>query len=281
MNVINLTEPVIARELPWVIPSETIVMGYGVTLLATAGDHTKALITSAYDAHDIHIYGLEIDCNNLLRMGIVLCGSNISVHDCTVRNHISPTVAGVEQEAFAILLTNHPSSGPSSDALIDNCHVRDFKGNYDGGLVISGRDRIDRGIIRHSSIVGSGLPTSGHDMDGIIAAELVHDCRIESVAVGAYTEGLQTDMTIRNCTFKNIRQAAAKINLERAQPSFTFTDNQVHLAGGTGVLKCATIPLLDDLHIARNTWTGTGKDLDIKRQGKRKCIEGNRNMLKP
>jgi hypothetical protein len=196
-------------------------------------------------------------------MGVCLFGSNNTVRNVQVYNHVSPIYPGdsARQESFAILLT----SGGDWECwgnLVENCYVSDFKGNYDGGIAIAGAAPV-HGTIRNCRIKG-GPAIDIYDFSGVMGAEVVEGCLIEDAAIGIYTEGMpRQSMTIRNCIFRRIRAAAMRINLYRDQDRLVFENNQI--IDSTGIVVAFSTFNIGVLDIRANTFVGSGRWLDVNK----------------
>jgi hypothetical protein len=235
--------------------------GIGITTLARAGDYRYAMIQNAQTGGDwTTIEDLTLDCAGVSFMGVNLFGSHNTVRRLQICNHVSPMQPDgrQRQESFAVLLTTPDTATgqqPVSDCLIDECLVNDFKGNYDGGLVIAGVAMAE-GTIRNSRYYGS-TTTEAYDFIGCMGASVIEGCWMENVAVGIYTEGLPGPMTVRNCTFKNIRGSAIRVNLQRPQSSLTVRGCDIHLAGGSALVTVNNPDKLSRLDFFGNSISGT------------------------
>lgn len=163
-------------------------------------------------SENVRISGVSIDCMGEAFNGITIYGSRNIIEDVTVRNHISPVYQGDtwQQEAFGILIDANPE--PGTQNLVQRCEIRDFAGDYNGGIVIAGKAGTS-GVIRNCIYRGSGHAKFPRDMEGVMAATIVQDCEWYDTSLGVYTEGLP-EMTITNCHFINVRNASVKVNLE-------------------------------------------------------------------
>jgi hypothetical protein len=185
----------------FVIPGDrTRIIGSGIgrTVLHRKGAAMYAVIQNEMTgSNGIEVSGLTIDCAETSAFGLMLFGNGNTARDIHVRNHVSPIRPdGQRQESFAILLTNgsDPSTGDrigSDGNLIENCRVTDFKGNYDGGIVVAGwpSPHWALGTVRGCTFIGNGKPDAGLDFSGIISAQVTENNTVINAAIGTYIEG--------------------------------------------------------------------------------------------
>lgn len=168
---------------------------------------------------------LNVDCASKSRMGIVLCGSNNTIEVSHVKNHNSFG----NLESFAIMINACVQYGrwiPSGGNLIDSCSATEFKGNYNGGLVIADENAYVHGTIRKSLVVGNF--NTGGPFVGCIGAALVEQCEVRDATLGGYTEGGMPEMVYRYNRFLNV-WSGFRSNLEQPQASLVFEGNYVKL----------------------------------------------------
>lgn len=203
-----------------VVRANSWIKAYDVTLRKRG--RYGALVSEQSPSQDnIRISGVNIDCMGESFCGICTFGSRNIYEDCAVFNHISPVYPGdtEQQESFGLLMDANPH--PGSQNLIQRCTIRDFQGDYNGGMVIAGKAG-NSGVIRGCKYIGSGRAKMPRDMDGVIGATIVQDCEWFNTALGVYTEGGVGDMIVLNCKFNGVRNASVRVNLAAAQRSLTM-----------------------------------------------------------
>jgi hypothetical protein len=233
--------------------TDLVGAGPGRTIIQLNHEYDGILANSG----NVSVESLTIDCNARSRIGFLGYGSNMTVRNVEVINHISPP--GLE--SFAILM-DASSPDPRYNLLIENCTVRDFLGGYNGGLGIAGLGLIVNGVVRASRYIAPLEPSKEQVGPGVgvIGAPLIEGCTMENVTTGIYTEGMES-IIVRGCTFLNVRGNALRINLIRNQQMLSFTGNQVVMAKGAIPVNWIdnSGPVLANLVVERNDIFCSGK----------------------
>ena len=198
---------------------------YSAVGICTTSSHTK----------NVTIQDLTVDCNHnaigskqSAETGISLQGSGHTIQRVTVRN-----ASGWAGEVFPISIGANGVN--SSNNLIQNCTITDWKGGAGGSVTISNNVNnfqppytYTSGIVRNNRVVGATIGYGGWGMNGVVFSN--------NVAEGC-DYGVNIDsMKNLNVTFSNnqfLKCQSYGLVMSNCQ-GFLIKNNVIDMAGNTG-----------------------------------------------
>lgn len=232
------------------------------------------ICTASSKTANVTVQDLTVDCNHskignnkTSETGVALGGSNHTIQRVTVKN-----VAGLAGEVFPIFIV--AISVNSSNNLIQNCTITDWKGGAGGSITMSNNVNnmvppytYISGTVRNNRVVGTTIGYGGWGMNGVVFSGNV----AEGCGYGVNIDSV----TNQNVTFVNNQFLKCQgYGMVMANcHGFLIKNNTINMAGNTGfgILFSRND---SNMTVIGNTFTAQGPQSTFAAAGDAKTLSG-------